>query len=214
MSNITRHALSTGLQIDLERYQGEVVGFNEQAVTTVHQSTQLVDGIVRPGVVSSGVETLKSAWLRGADGIERRFDFSALDVEARLGHRLTVILAAAPNGEPQLFAVHNASTNMTFWRSIGGRSSQNNDFARATFFPGVFPREAKIFAAIGAVLLLLPMIGDGYIKDLWEGPLAGAILGFIAWVVALLLGLSPARRKEMRTYPEIESLVQSQAEAA
>ena len=88
MSTVSRHALSTGLQVDVERFEGEVVGFNEQAVTTVHQSSQLVDGIVRPGYVSSGVETLKSAWLRAADGMERRFDFSVLDVEARVGHRL------------------------------------------------------------------------------------------------------------------------------
>lgn len=213
MSTVSRHTLSTGLQVDVERFEGEVVGFNEQAVTTIHQSSQLVDGFVRPGLISSGVETMKSAWLRAADGVERRFDFSALDVEARVGHRLNVILAAAASGEPQLFAVHNASTKMTFWRSVGGRSSPNNDFARATFFPGVFSREARIFAAVGAVVLLLPMIGDGYIKDLWEGPLAGAILGLIVWVAALLFGLSPARRRELRTHPEIEALVQSQAEA-
>ncbi len=213
MSSVSRHTLSTGVAIEVEKFSGEVVGFNEQAVTTLHQSTQLVDGVVRPGMISSGTETVKGAWLRADDGIERRFDLSGLDVEARVGHRLTLVLAAAVGVERRLFAAYNTNTRMVFWQSVGGVSSANNDRARATFFPRAFPREAKMFAAVGAIALLIPMIGDGYVKDLFEGPIAGAIAGFIVWVFALLFGLSPARRRELRTYPEIEALVQKEAES-
>ncbi len=41
----------------------------------------------------------------------------------------------------------------------------------------------------------------------------GSIAGFIVWIFALLFRLSPARRLELRTYPEIESVAAQYAEA-
>jgi hypothetical protein len=45
------------------------------------------------------------------------------------------------------------------------------------------------------------------------GGIVGAILGSIAWVIALFFKLSPARRHEVATYREVEAMVEHMASA-
>ncbi len=207
MSETTLHRLESGIEVEFERLDGTVVDQREQAVTSVHQGTQwYLDGSSAPGRISSTVETMRTAWLREASGREHRFDFSALAVEARAGHRLTVVLGGGVGIERQLLAVFNHATGVVHSRRMGGVDSANNDFARRLFLPAKFSRERNTFAACGAIALLLAVIGDpngGLYQDA-QVLFFGSILGLIAWVFALLFRLSPARRLELRTYPEIE----------
>ncbi len=72
-----------------------------------------------------------------------------------------------------------------------------------------------MFAALGAGALLLAVISDpngGLYQDA-QAIVGGSILGSIAWVFALLFRLSPARRLELRTYPEIERQAEKYAES-
>ncbi len=210
-----RKRLTSGVEVDFERLVGTVIDQREQAVTHVTQGTQwYMDGSSTPGRISSSTETIRKAWLRLADGTERLFDFSDLGVEARPGHELSLVLAAAPGTERKLVVVHNRATNMVHSLRIGGVDSANNDLARTLFFPGRFRRESLMFAAAGAAALLLAVFNDpngGLYQDL-QVIIFGSIGGFIAWVFALLFRLSPARRLELRTYPEIESVAAQLAE--
>ena len=213
---ISQHTLSTGITIELERLEGHVASFNENHVTTVHQSDQYVVGQgFRPGLVSSGVDTIKKAWVRLDDGSERQFDFSELDVQAREGHRLTIVSGAAVHGDvpKQMIAVRNANMKLLYSAHIGGVNSANNDRARATWLPGIFRKEALVFMGVGAAVMALIVIGDGFFKGLLQGGFVGAIVGFIAWIAALLFKLSPARRREIDTYKQIELLAESMAKS-
>lgn len=207
MAETVRYCLESGIEVEFERLEGVVVDQREQAVTTVSQGTQwYMDGSSAPGRITSAVEKMRTAWLREANGREHHFDFSELEVEARSGHQLTVVLGAAVGVERQLLAVFNHATQMVHTRRVGGVDSANNDVARRLFFPGKFGREWKIFSAGGSVALLLAVITDpngGLYQDL-QAIFFGAILGSIAWAFALLFRISPARRLELRTYPEIE----------
>ncbi len=217
MTETTRHRLETGIEVEFERLDGVVVDQREQAVTSVSQGTQwYMDGSSSPGQITSSTGTMRTAWLRDASGREHHFDFSELAVEARAGHQLTLVLGAAVGVERQLLAVFNHTTQMVHSRRVGGVDSANNDFARRLFFPGKFKREWKMFAAAGSVALLLAVITDphgGLYQDL-QVIFFGGILGSVVWVFALLFRLSPARRLELRTYPEIERQAEQLAQSA
>ena len=216
MSADLRHRLDSGVDVDFERLVGTVIDQREQTVMHLTQGTQwYMDGSSTPGRISSSTEEIRKAWLRMADGKERLFDFSDLGVEARPGHELSLVFAAAPGMERKLVVVHNRATNMVHSLRIGGVDSANNDAARALFLPGRFRRESLVFAAVGAAALLLAVVNDrngGLYQDL-QAIFFGSIAGFIVWIFALLFRLSPARRLELRTYPEIESVAAQYAEA-
>jgi hypothetical protein len=210
----TRHTLNTGVEVELERIEGEIIGFDETAITTIHQGDDFIVGQgFRPGNVSSGVATIKKAWVRLDDGTERQLDFTDLDAQGRTGHRLVMVFGAAVGQPKQLLAVHNATMKMLYSLRIGGGTSENNDLARRTWLPGVFGKEARMFAGVGAALLALILIKDGLIAGLVAGGIVGAILGSIAWVIALFFKLSPARRHEVATYREVEAMVEHMASA-
>jgi len=212
-----RKRLTSGVEVDFERLVGTVIDQREQAVTHVTQGTQwYMDGSSSPGQITSSTATMRTAWLRDASGREHHFDFRELVVEARTGHQLTLVLGAAVGVERQLLAVFNHTTQMVHSRRVGGVDSANNDFARRLFFPGKFKREWKMFAAAGSVALLLAVITDphgGLYQDL-QVIFFGGILGSVVWVFALLFRLSPARRLELRTYPEIERQAEQLAQSA
>jgi len=206
----TRHRLPQGIEIELERVQGEIIDFNETAITTIHQGDDFIVGQgFRPGNVSSGATTIKKAWVRLDDGTERQFDFTDLDVQGRAGHHVVIVSGAAVGQPKQVLAVHNRSMKMLYSKRIGGGTSENNDLARRMWLPGVFGKEARMFAGIGAALLTLALIKDGLIAGVVAGGIVGSILGFISWVVALFFKLSPARRREIDVYAEIEALIES-----
>jgi hypothetical protein len=210
----TRHTLATGVEIELERVQGEIIDFNETTIPTIHQDDDFIVGQgFRPGNVSSGAATIKKAWLRLDDGTERQFDFTDLDVQGRPGHRLVVVSGAAVGQPKQLLAAHNATMKMLYSLRVGGGTSENNDLARRTWLPGVFGKEARMFAGVGAALVALVLIKDGLIAGLVAGGIFGAVLGAIAWVIALFFKLSPARRHEVATYREVEAMVERMASA-
>ncbi len=128
MANPTRHRLESGIEVELERLDGVVVDQREQAVTTIHQDTQwYLDGSSAPGQISSAVSTLRSAWVCQAGGREHQFDFTELQVAARAGHPLTLVLGAVVGMERQLLAVCNHATGIVHSRKIGGVDSANND---------------------------------------------------------------------------------------
>ncbi len=214
MHDVSHHTTSTGLAIALERFSGEVVNLDEQHVTTIHQGKQILPGEVRPGYIESDIETIQRAWLRSPEGVERQFDFSRLGVQTRVGHQLVVVSGSSVGnpGPMRLLAAHNVTTTATFWNTVGGVDSANNDLARATWFPGVFMREWRRFAAVGAIVLAVLNVRNGF-GTMIGGAICGAVLGSVAWVLALVLRLSPARRRELKTYPEIEELAQRVAEA-
>lgn len=208
------HTLAQGVEIELERVEGDIIDFNESMVTTIHQGDDFIVGRgFRPGNVSSGVDTIKKAWVRLDDGTERQFDFTDLDVQGRAGHHVVIVSGAAVGQPKQLLAVHNRSMKMLYSKRIGGGTSENNDLARRMWLPGVFGKEARMFAGVGAALMALVLIKDGLIAGLVAGGFFGAILGFVAWVAALFFKLSPARRREINVYAEIEALVESTASA-
>lgn len=210
----TRHTLATGVEIELERVQGEVMDFKETSVTTIQQGDDFIVGQgFRPGNVSSGTDTIKKAWVRLDDGTERQFDFTDLDAQGRAGHRIVIVSGAVAGLPKHLLAVHNTTMKMLHSQRIGGGTSANNDLARRMWLPGVFGKEARLFAGVGAAILGLALIKDGLIMGLVAGGIFGAILGAIAWVVALFFKLSPARRREIEVYAEIEALVESAARA-
>lgn len=111
-------ALENGKQIWVESFTGDVLEARAWSETSI-SSQQNMGFVTKSGVVMGGGTSIKSKtvekreiWLRLDDGTEKCFAFSNVTLQARAGHRLTIVKAGKPeDSEGTILSIHQHTTN-------------------------------------------------------------------------------------------------------
>ena len=203
--------LSNGKGIELLLYRGVVIASRESESIRIHQGREFdFDGNNRPGQISSSIVSTHKIWVRSADGMEKEFDLSGMDISVREDQYLEITCGSAVDGmRMQVLKVTNLSTNYYFsstpnlslegvWRLGTNMLSMNTlmDFM-------------KFQMCIGGIIFILMLMNGSTVGYSLTGFMFGAIPSGLVWMIATVTGFTPLIARMKRLQSEIAQLVET-----